>query len=272
MELELGGRVVVITGAGNGLGRAYALAAAAAGGRIVVNDVDAGSAALTVSGIRQRGGDAIAHIGAVDDPDTGIELVELARSHFGRLDALILNAGVLDAAPVLDSTTAAMRRVVEVNLLGTMFCGVPALRAMSEDQAGSLVLVTSGARFGMPGLSTYGPTKGAVASLVWSWALEARHFGVRVNGISPLAQTAMFAAGPGGTDGPDPETVAPVAVYLVSAENSLNGEILRFDGSSLSMYLEQGAALTTPISRSRWSARDVATTVKDITQKLSDTS
>jgi NAD(P)-dependent dehydrogenase (short-subunit alcohol dehydrogenase family) len=268
--MDLGGRVVVITGAGNGLGRAYALAAAAAGGRIVVNDVDSGSAELTVFAVTRAGGDAIAHVGPVDDPETGVELAELASSHFGRLDAMILNAGVLDDGPVLDSSTAAMRRVVEINVLGTMFCGIPALRAMSESGSGSLVLVTSGARFGMAGLPTYGPSKGAVASLVWSWALEAQHFGVRVNGISPLAQTAMFAAGPTGTEGPDPDRVAPVAVYLVSAENSLNGEILRFDGSSLSMYLQQGAGLTTPISRSSWSARDIATGVTEITRKLAE--
>lgn len=232
---------------------------------MVVNDVDASAADETATSIRHHGGQAVVHVGAVQHPGTGPELTEIARSEFGAFDAMILNAGVMDVTPAVDCAPEAMRAVVEINVLGTMFCGVPALREMTEQGHGSLVLVASGARFGMTGLSVYGATKGAVASLVWSWAAETALHGVRVNAISPLAQTAMFALNPTVSAGPAPERIAPAAVYLVSEANLLTGQIVRFDGDSLSLYLQHGGTMTDAVSRSHWSSRDIADAVAEIT-------
>ena len=272
VEVDLAGRVIVITGAGQGLGRAYAVRTASCGGRVVVNDIDAVAAEETAAVIRQAGGQAAVHVGLVEDPATGPQLVEVARSQFGGLDGAILNAGVLDVKSPADFTTQEMRRMIEVNVLGTMFCAVPALATMIEQGHGTILLVTSGARFGMPGLSAYGASKGAVASLVWGWASEAGPHGVRVNAISPLALTAMLAQNPLVSGGPAPERIAPAAVYLVSAENPLNGEIVRFDGDSLSIHLQQGSAMTDPISREHWSTTDVANAIQETlaTRSLGD--
>ena len=263
-DVELNGLVVVITGAAQGLGRAYAVAIAAAGGRLVVNDVNSEAVEETAAIVRAGGGEAVVHIGAVQDPETGPALVDLAQSKFGGLGSAILNAGVMDVTPAAACTPAELRKVVDINVLGTMLCGVPVLRTMKEQGHGSLVLIVSGARFGMTGITAYGATKGAVASLVWGWAAETAQCGVRVNALSPFAHTAMFASNPAVVDGPTPESIAPAAVFMVSDENSLSGEIVRFDSESLAIYREQGSAMTNAITRSRWSSGAVAAAVAEL--------
>lgn len=255
--VSLADRAIIITGAGAGLGRAYALAAAHAGADLVLNDRDAGAVEQTASQARAAGARAIVHVGPVEQAETGEALVEHARSAFGGPDGLIANAGIMHVTPAAEETAAAIERVVAVNVLGTMLCGVAALRAMRAQRRGAIVLVTSGARFGMDGLSSYGATKGAVASLIWSWAAEAAADGIRVNGISPFARTAMFDLNPAASGGPLPEAIAPLAVYLLSDANPMTGEIVRLDGRTLSLY--QRAVGTGPgLERDRWSTEDIA--------------
>jgi NAD(P)-dependent dehydrogenase (short-subunit alcohol dehydrogenase family) len=263
-DTNLNGQVVVITGAGEGLGRAYALRTAAAGGRVVINDVNQATVTRTGTLIRQAGGQVAMHVGSVQDPATGPQLVELALAEFGELDAIILNAGIMDVSQAVDCVPAEMKRAFEVNVLGAMLCGVPALRRMAEQGRGSILFVTSGARFGMTGITTYGATKGAIASLSWGWAAEAAEHGVRVNALSPFAQTAMFDLNPAFSAGPTPESIAPAAVYLASAANDLNGQVVRFNGSTLSIHLDHGSRMTDDVTRSQWSTADVAAVVAEL--------
>ncbi|MGX1934117.1 SDR family NAD(P)-dependent oxidoreductase [Microbacterium resistens] len=233
----LEGRAVVVTGAGRGLGRAYAAAAADAGAAVVVCDLDRDAAQDAAAVIRDVGGAAIAVAASVADPATGGVLVERCVREFGRMDGLVNNAGVLSAGAAVGQDAATVTDTLDVNVAGVIHCGVAALRHFAGHGGGTIVNVVSGALQGYPGLSLYGATKGAVMGLTYGWALEAPD-GVRVNAVSPLAQTAMSALNPDGSvpPGPAPGAVAPLVVYLLSPRSQrLNGQIVRFDGRHLGL-------------------------------------
>lgn len=129
---------------------------------------------------------------------------------------------------------------MEVNVLGVQFVGAHAMRAML-DTGGSIVTVTSGARFGIPRMSTYGASKGAVSAMTASWAIDGRPYGIRVNAVSPLAHTRMSAS----DDRPDrptlatPDRIAPLIVALLGDDSAgVTGRTFRFDGEELSVYEE----------------------------------
>jgi NAD(P)-dependent dehydrogenase (short-subunit alcohol dehydrogenase family) len=242
------GKVVVVTGAGKGLGEAYARALAAAGAAVVVNDIDGPAARSVAASIAAGGGRAVADEHTVGDIAASSEIVEAAVSRFGRLDGLVNNAGVFYVAQPeaddLDEATA----MVATNLLGTLYCGLHAIRQMVRQGTGGVIINdTSGAQAGMSRRGVYGATKGATASLTYSWALDLRRHGIRVNAISPIARTAMVDYGvahgePG--PGPDwpPSHVAPLVTYLMSdAAAEVTGQVIRLDGRSLSLQSRPGA-------------------------------
>lgn len=239
MGAMLESRTVIVTGAGRGLGRAYARACAAAGANVIVNDLDPDNAAGVAAEIVADGGTAVAVAGSVASWDVAARLVETAVERFGRLDGLVTNAAVIHHTPPWDEDEEHLRRIVETNVLGVQFCGTHVLRALvDQGTGGSIVTITSGARHGMSGLSAYGATKGAVASLTAGWALEGAAHGIRVNAVSPLAQTDMASVFPPGERmvlGP-PERVAPLVVALLSdASRPVTGALLRFGGDELTV-------------------------------------
>ncbi|XVQ86948.1 SDR family NAD(P)-dependent oxidoreductase [Microbispora siamensis] len=190
----LDGRCVVVTGAGRGLGRAYALACAAHGAGVVVNDVDGAAAHAVAAEIAAAGGHAVAEPGSAGSWEVAARLAGTAELEFGRLDGLVANAGITHHAPPWEEDEARLRRITEVNVLGVQFAAVHAMRAMVRRGAGgSIVTVVSGARFGIPGMSAYGATKGAVAAMTAGWARDCASAGIRVNAVSPLAETGMAA-------------------------------------------------------------------------------
>ncbi|GLY24621.1 SDR family oxidoreductase [Micromonospora sp. NBRC 101691] len=256
----LAGRAVVVTGAGRGLGEAYARLAAAEGASVVVNDVDA-DAASAVAG----------EIGAVaDDSDISTwagaaRLVDTCRRVHGRVDGLVNNAGLFRLADPRDQDPEEFRRVLEVNLLGTAYCGLHAIRAMLAQGGGSVVNVTSGAQAGTAALAAYGASKGGVASLTWAWAADLAGTGVRVNGISPNAHTRMADAferhlgdrARGQNVGKSPSSNAPAVVYLLSdAAAGITGRILRVDGDELSVVTPPRAVGAVRVAH--WSVDAVA--------------
>lgn len=262
MAGSLQDRAIVVTGAGTGLGRAYAIAAGAAGARVVVNDIDAEAARATATSI---GDAAISVVGSVSNWDDAARVIETCVESFGAIDGLVNNAGVLHAGAAWEDTETAIRRTVEVNVLGAMFCGVHALRSMVARGSGSIVNVVSGSMLGIPHLSTYGATKGAIASLTWGWAVEAEGTGVRVNALSPIARTEMGNAWSlsdrNDDDNPDPEIIAPAAVYLLSDLSSvLHGQILRFNGRAVGLLSPPRVELTS-VELTDWTADDIATAV-----------
>ena len=247
MGNALAGKAVVITGAGAGIGAAYARHAAAEGAKVVVNDIDAKGVDATLESIRKAGGTAVGRVGDITSWDEAEALVQFCVKEYGALDGFANNAALFYMARPEEETEARLRKVVEVNVLGTAFCGIHALKQMYKQGRGSLVNISSGAHAGAPAMGMYGGTKGAVASLTYSWAFDSAAKGVRVNAITPLANTRMVDIGSeyqkahgvagGALSVPiPPERNAPVMSFLLSdASAGINGQVIRIQDNSLSL-------------------------------------
>ena len=262
----LRGRAIVVTGAGRGLGAAYARLAAAHGASVVVNDIDAACASAVAESIRDGGGTAVSDASDIVSWDGAGRLIAGCIGEFGAIDGLVNNAGVFRIASVSEQDPADFRTVMEVNLLGTAYCGLHALWAMRERGRGSVVNVTSGALAGSASLAAYGASKGAVASLTYSWAIEVDGTGVRVNAVSPNAHTRMAEEferylgerARGQNVGKSPDANAPAVVFLLSdAAAGVNGQIVRMDGEELSLMTHPGVRRPAAYDP-QWTVRSVA--------------
>lgn len=234
----LDGKAVVITGAGRGLGEAYAMHAALAGASVVVNDNDGDLAERVAEHIRGYGGRAVASNHTVADPSEAAKIVDLCVDEFGRVDGLVNNAGLnYETAPWEDDAET-IKHVVEVNVLGVIYVGIAAMRAMRASGGGSIINISSGASFGQRKLATYSATKGAVASLSYSWALDLESEGIRVNAVCPVAHTRMvwksersLRAIPADRT---PGKVAPLVLFLLSDRaEGITGQVIRCNGRQL---------------------------------------
>lgn len=261
-EAVLAGRAVVITGAGRGLGRAYALHAAQHGAAVVVNDVDPDHAAQTGAEIVAAGGQAVISSHDVSDPAAAEALVTLCRQCFGRIDGLVNNAALYHEAPPWREDPDRLRRMVEVNLLGVMYCGRAATQAMVAQGSGAIVNASSGGLFGFPSTGAYGATKAAVMSLTYAWALDLEEAGVRVNAISPMAATRMTGSSLGRTLVPadrTPDRIAPLVTYLLSdLAAGVTGQFLRFDGERLRVVTHHTFDEHPTAVRDQWDVAGVA--------------
>ncbi|HEX6470096.1 MAG TPA: SDR family oxidoreductase [Streptosporangiaceae bacterium] len=231
----LDGHAVVVTGAGRGLGRAYAVHAARSGAAVVVNDIDAAASERVAQDIRAFGGTSVASGHSVADPDAAAELVDLCVRSFGAIDGLVNNAGLFHLADPWAEDPRRVRALVEVNVMGTIQCGLAAIARMREQgRPGSIVNVTSGTHLGFPGAAVYGATKGAVASLTYGWALDLRESGIRVNAISPLAVTDMKL--PPHEGHARPEEIAALVTFLLSERAAgITGQVVRRDRRMLGL-------------------------------------
>ncbi|KAA2264064.1 SDR family oxidoreductase [Solihabitans fulvus] len=235
----LDGKVVVITGAGRGLGEAYAMHAAQAGASVVVNDIDADLADRVAEHIRHFGGRATSSGHTVAEPEQAEEIIALAISEFGRLDGLVNNAGLNYEALPWEDDPKRVREAVEVNVLGVIYTGMAAMRAMrSQGEGGSIVNISSGAFLGQRKLGAYSATKGAVASLSASWALDLESEGIRVNAVCPVAHTRMVwwseRALRAVSADRTPAKVAPLVLFLLSeASHGITGQVIRCNGPQL---------------------------------------
>jgi len=260
----LAGKRIIVTGAGRGLGRAYALAIAAAGGRVVVNDIDQAEAAAVCEEIQSGGAQAAVSNHSVSDAAGAAAMVELCISKFGGLDGLVNNAGLFHMASAAEEDIARARRLIEVNVLGALNCGLAALRHMSAQGHGTVINIASGAALGLPNMGAYAASKGAIISLTRAWALDLAAAGVHVVAISPAAQTRMYpqfgveSAGAPIPDASQPEAVAPLVVYLLGGGAAgLNGAVVRLANGKLSLLepARFGAVLG---KRSEWDASHLA--------------
>ncbi|PIF73710.1 NAD(P)-dependent dehydrogenase (short-subunit alcohol dehydrogenase family) [Variovorax sp. 54] len=264
----LQGKAVVVTGAGQGLGAAYARLAAAQGARVLVNDIDAAAAQAVVQGIEAAGGQAAANAADISIWAGAAELIGECIGRFGTIDGLVNNAARFYMSRPEDEEEAAMRALLAVNVLGTAFCGVHALRHMLARGRGAIVNVTSGSQTGTTLQGVYGASKGAVASLTYSWSVDAAPHGVRVNAVSPMAKTPMADVArsyftdrhrmPWPQVAVSPEDNAPVVAYLLSdAAQGVNGQVVRIDGDRLSL-MTHPAVLHPPLESARWGVDEVA--------------
>lgn len=224
------GRVALVTGAGHGLGRAYALELARRGAQVVVNDVrDASSVA---DQILAEGGNAIASPHSVSSADGGERIVEEAVAAFGQVDVLINNAGIVRDSSLAKLTTENLDAVLDVHLRGSFNVTRPAFRAMKEHGYGRLLFVTSASGlFGNFGQANYAAAKMGLVGLAFTAAIEGARYGIQSNAIAPLAHTAMTDGLFGGAiEDFDPELVVPMALYLVSERCPLTHEIFSAGG------------------------------------------
>ena len=196
--VRLDGTVAAVTGAGRGLGLAYATALAAAGAAVVVNDVDEQVAKEAVAHIEGLGGTAVAYAAAVGPTESAEGLVDAAVRNFGRLDTLVTNAGILRDKVLWKMSDEEFDAVVQVHLRGTFTCARAAVQHMRErGEGGRLVLVGSPAgQRGNFGQTNYAAAKAGIAAMVRTWSMECAKAGITVNGIVPVAATAMTATIP----------------------------------------------------------------------------
>jgi NAD(P)-dependent dehydrogenase (short-subunit alcohol dehydrogenase family) len=261
MAQVLAGKAVVITGSGRGLGRAFACASARAGASVVINDLDQDAVDATVREIELTGARAVAEVSSVADWTAAARLIQTCINTFGRIDGLVNNAGVFYSRSPLEETESELRQILEANVLGPQFCGVHALRAMLDFGGGSIVNIGSEAMQGYASMGAYAATKGAVASMTYSWSHHREETATRVNAVLPNAQTRLTPLAPGRTKGarPDASLVAPVVVYLLSDLSAqVNGAVLKFNGTTLRPMLPAALARDELYKAQGWSVEEIA--------------
>jgi NAD(P)-dependent dehydrogenase (short-subunit alcohol dehydrogenase family) len=260
-------KVAIVTGAGNGIGRAEALALAGQGAAVVVNDVGVAAAGAVVSEIVAGGGRAVANGGDVSDWKATSDLVEQALSEFGRLDIVVANAGIVRRGLIVEVTEKDLDDQLAVLFKGTFgLIRHAAAHWKSEHEAGNRAhraIVATSSSAGVPGgvreFSVYGAVKSGIAALTLGAALEFRAFGVTVNAILPHAATRMDALAKGlpdpgdfGSADPSPGNpwhVANVVSYLASERASwLSGQIFEITGTDVRRWLpwSPGASVSGP--------------------------
>ena len=252
MSKRLDGKVCIVTGSGRGIGRAVALAFAAEGAHVLVNDVDAEAAKEAANDVASQGGRAEINTDAIGTVDAAESLLATALDAFGRVDVLVNNAGILRDKMLHNMSEEDFDLVVKVHLKGTWACGRAVVRhwrplAKQEEQPlhRKIVNVTSpSGLLGAVGQSNYAAAKMGIVGLTKTWAKELGRLRINVNAVSPTALTAMteplladpveaekrlarFALGRYGT----PKEIAPAFVYLASDEsNYVTGQVLCVDG------------------------------------------
>jgi len=196
--MSLAGKVAIVTGSGRGLGLAYAQELARQGASVVVNDVDAETAAAAVASIESAGGVATAVVAAVGPTETAKQLVDAAFDAYGRLDILVTNAGVLRDTVLWKMSDDDFDTVINVHLRGTFTCVREAATRMREQgEGGRIICIGSptGQR-GSFGQTNYAAAKAGIVGMVRTWALELKKAGITANAVIPVAATAMTATVP----------------------------------------------------------------------------
>jgi NAD(P)-dependent dehydrogenase (short-subunit alcohol dehydrogenase family) len=264
-ELRFDDRVAVVTGAGRGLGRAYAQLLAARGAKVVVNDpggtltgegADLGPAEHVVNEITAAGGDAVASTASVATPDGGQAIIQTALDHYGRLDVLIHNAGNVRRGSLKEMSYEDFDAVLDVHLRGAFHVVRSAFPVMCQASYGRIVLTSSiGGIYGNHEVANYAAAKAGVIGLSNVAALEGADDGVLCNVIVPAAVTRMAegidtsAYPPMGAD-----LVAPVAGWLAHESCSVTGEIF----IALAGRVARAVIAETPgVYRPSWTVEDV---------------
>jgi NAD(P)-dependent dehydrogenase (short-subunit alcohol dehydrogenase family) len=234
-------QVVVVTGAGRGLGRLYAIEFARRGALVVVNDLggsmhgngsDSSVADEVVGEIRRDGGTAVSSHDSVDSPEGAQAIIQTAVESFGRLDAVVSNAGIFNSVPFEDLSQADWRRMLTVHLDGGFYLGQAAFRVMKSQGYGRIVFIASSAgMFGQPFEAHYSAAKAGLVGLTNTIAIEGAQHGILANTVLPFGYSRMvtetvgdpeFLKQSGFFKAIQPELVVPIVAFLASRECELS--------------------------------------------------
>ncbi len=290
-DLRFDDQVAVITGAGGGLGRQYALLLAARGARVVVNDIGGSvtgdgsgseAASAVVDEIRQAGGHAIADTHSVTSPAGGQAIIDAALETWGRVDIVINNAGIVGDAPFEDMTADRLDPLIDVHLRGAFYVTRPAWAVMRECRYGRILNTCSAAGIlGAERMSNYGAAKTGLIGLTRVLAAEGAAHDIKVNAIAPVAYTRMLAHSIDGAQQPDdaaaqavmdglvgqylreldPALVAPVAAFLTHRDCPVSGEIYTTGAGHVARFF---IGRTTGFYRQGLSVEDVRDHLEEI--------
>ena len=259
MSLDFSGRVAIVTGAGGGLGRQHALALAARGAKVVVNDLggavdgtggSVGAAQRVVDEIRANGGEAIANGASVTDFAAVQAMADEAIAQWGRVDILVSNAGILRDKSFAKMELADFRLVLDVHLMGAVHCCKALWPAMTRQKYGRIVLTTSSSGlYGNFGQANYGAAKMALVGLMQTLAIEGQKHDIRVNCLAPTAATRMTQDlfPPDMLDAFGPGAVVPAMLVLAAADAPTRTTLCAGAGAfeAANVTLTQGAYVGT---------------------------
>lgn len=269
MDKKLAGKVAVVTGAGNGIGRDEAIALAQEGANVVVNDLGGATdgtgrssqaADNVVKEIQEKGGVALANYDSVADPQGADRIIQSAIDKFGRIDILINNAGITLAQMIFKITDDDFDKIMKVHLYGHFYCTRSACRLFKEQKSGRIINTSSTSGLGLPGGIHYSAAKEGIIGLTRSVAMEMARYNVTCNAIRPVANTRLISAvKPKITDSvmqkyekyldevitspkaPEStaEDIAPFVVFLASDESArLTGRTFYVCRGQISLYSE----------------------------------
>ncbi|CAN5646309.1 SDR family oxidoreductase [soil metagenome] len=270
-------KVVVVTGAGRGIGRAFALELARLGARVVVNDLGTAvsgepsrerPADEVVEAIRAAGGTAIASTDSVADWEGAQRIVAAAREGFGRIDGVINNAGILRDRFFFNMEPEEWRAVIAVHLNGSFYVSRAAAPHFKAQCSGAFVhMVSTSGLIGNLGQANYAAAKLGLVALSKSIAMDMQRFGVRSNCISPFAWSRMIGSIPAETDeqkarvaklkSMDPSKVAPLAAYLLSDASDVTGQIFAVRANEI-FLMGQSRPLRSIHTGEGWTAESLA--------------
>ncbi len=276
----LDARVAIVTGAGRGLGRGEALELAREGASVVVGEVDEAAGAAVVEEISAAGGQGLLYVGDCSETEHAQGLIDAALERWGRLDALVNNAGILRDRTLLKMTPEEWDAVIKVHLRGHYATTAAAVRHWRhEGRAGRVVCTASTSGIlGNFGQSNYGAAKAGIAAFAQIVAQEGWKYGITVNAICPAARTRMTEGAYGdklaGSPGEDaeeefdfwhPDNVAPFVAYLCSdASSGISGKVFGVQGDTVELYRPFSSEAAIENGGTRWTADELAERVTEL--------
>lgn len=269
-DLRFDGRVAVVTGAGRGIGRAYAQLLGARGASVVVNDLggskeglgaDAGPARAVADEIDAAGGAAVGDTNDVSTEAGAAAIIDTAIREFGRIDIVVNNAGIIRWGDLPDVDLASLQDTFDVHLIGSFNVTRAAWPHLVDQQYGRVVMTTSTGMFGLRGNLAYAAAKAGVVGLMRNMKLSGRRYGITVNAVAPVAATRMGGAEEGDGEPPAdmaPELVAPLVAYLCHEHCPVSGEIYAAGGGRFSRLFIAATEGVVPGGDGPVSVEDVA--------------